>query len=123
MTSQQLYEFLSRGRKAQIAVDAAIKNAVEIEADLHADIMRWCDAQVPPWPYVHSRMDKKTRNRKGVSDFIVFAPGGRLLIVECKALDEDLSPAQDLWLKSLQKVGHVVNIVRSMESFLYLAQP
>lgn len=90
------------------------------EAALQQQIKDYCDSQC--WPYVHSRMDKKTRTRCGTPDFIIFADGGRVLIIEAKAEKGKLSKEQIVFQHTAAKCGHVVNVVRSWAEFMALVK-
>ena len=94
----------------------------EREGKLHDKISAWCDSQWPRWKYVHSRMDQPTTTAKGVPDFVILAPAGRLLLIECKARDGKCSTEQLGWHKEAEMLGHTVHIVRSLEEFIALTQ-
>lgn len=48
---------------------------------------------------------------KGIPDRLVFFPGGRIFLVELKADDGVLSPAQVLWHRKLRTLGTPVHVL------------
>lgn len=52
--------------------------------------------------------------RPGVSDLLVWLPGGRTLGVELKAGTNPLSPAQQAWHARMAQLGHPVSVARSV---------
>lgn len=92
----------------------------DYESDLHEQIAQVCREK--RWPYVHSRMDMPTTNLKGVADFIVFMPGGKVLVVECKNKNGKQSPEQLGWQMLIEAVGHKYHLIRSFEEFSQLVQ-
>ena len=89
----------------------------ELEKDLHAEIMLYCDRQWPRWLYIHARTDKRTTNAPGVPDLPIFLPGGRVLLIEVKRPGQKVSPTQLAWHAEAAKLGHEVHIVHSMDEF------
>jgi len=96
----------------------SVSDDVPLEKKLHRDIMDHCDKQWPRWKYVHSRIDKRTRNESGVPDFIIALPMARTLYVEAKRPGEKPSLAQCTWHAEMAKLGHTVQIVHDMAEFL-----
>lgn len=90
------------------------------EERLHEKIMVWCDQQWPRWKYVHSRMDRKTTTETGVADFVVFAPGGRVIVVECKARGRKLSKEQRDWSHEMFRLDHTVHLVYSLDEWVQI---
>lgn len=84
------------------------------EAKLHAEIIKVCIAQ--NWPFVHSRMDRKTTTKKGVPDFGIITELGTVWI-ECKGPETKTSPAQRIFIAMAKKLGTHVKICRSMADF------
>lgn len=80
--------------------------------------MDYCDAQWPRWKYIHSRMDKSTRNEPGVPDFTIFLPENKKLVIEAKRPGEKLSPAQRDWHAEMDRLDHTVHLVYSFDDFL-----
>lgn len=87
------------------------------ESDLHEQIKRWCSVQAVPWLTHHSRMDAATTTERGAPDFIIIAPEGRLLLIECKTERGKLSTHQEAWHAWARKLGHSVVVVRSFAEF------
>ncbi len=90
----------------------------EPESKLHRQIEDWCRQR--GWPYVHSRMDKRTTTAVGVPDFIIFAKNGRVLCVEAKRKGRKPTPQQLAWLAQIRKLGHTASIIYSFEEFMEL---
>jgi len=84
---------------------------------LHEQIMDYCNAQWPRWKFIHSRTDQKSTVAVGSHDFTIFLPGGRTVLIECKAKGGKLSNEQLAWAKELSLLGHGVNVVFSLEEF------
>ncbi len=55
---------------------------------------------------------------KGFPDRMVLAPFGRVAFVELKRHGTDLEPAQRIWRKRLQALGHIVVTLRTPEEVL-----
>lgn len=92
---------------------------VESESDLHSQIIGDCKRR--GWLWVHARMDKASHLTIGAPDFLIFADGGRLLMVECKTRTGKLRPEQQAFHAMAAKLGHKAHVIRSMEEFLTLA--
>lgn len=91
--------------------------AVEKELDLHEDIMQFCNAQWPPWPFLHSDPAKRSRVTPGAPDFVIAMNGGKTLFVECKDRDGKLSADQLIFQKKLEMNSHTLHVIRSMDEF------
>lgn len=89
---------------------------------LHEQIIKHCNAQRPRWKYIHSRTDKKSTLDKGVSDFTIFIPRGKVLSVEVKVGSGKLTEEQMAWAKEMEMLGHVVHVVRSFDQFVELCR-
>lgn len=85
------------------------------EGELHDEIIKKLKAL--GWPYVHSRMDRPTTTQWGVTDFIIAAPMGKTLWVECKSKTGKMSSEQEGFGMALLKRGHRWYVVRSMDEF------
>jgi hypothetical protein len=92
------------------------------EKELHQKIMDHCDARWPRWKYIHSRMDRATRNEPGVPDFDIFLPGGKHLLVEAKRPGEKLSPAQRSYHAELAKLDQPIAVIHDLPEFLHAAE-
>lgn len=88
--------------------------AREIEG-LHAPIIAECKRRA--WKYVHSDPYQKTTNGEGVCDFIIYADGGRMFHIECKALKGKLSIEQQIFICWIEKLGHMAHVITSMPDF------
>lgn len=84
---------------------------------MHAQIIKFCDAQWPRWKYIHSRMDKASTTEKGVPDFVILAPR-LVLFFECKAKGGKLSEDQRDWKHEAKNLSHEVDTVYCFEDFL-----
>ena len=93
----------------------AVSRAVIREAELHEEIRTFCRDMV--WPCHNSRMDRPATCGVGTPDFAIAIPGGVTVWVEAKAKGGKLRPEQAAWLAGLRRVGHVAEVVRSMEEF------
>lgn len=91
-------------------------NAPESEAKLHRQIIEELDRRV--WGYVHSRMDKRTTNKRGVCDFIILADGGRTFLIECKLPGKKFSQDQLIFETLSRHNGHTVHRVETFDEFL-----
>lgn len=91
------------------------------EGDLHDKIIAECQRR--RWYFVHSRMDKKSSQAKGVPDFIIAAnlihpPQQRTFWIECKRKEGKLTPEQTVTKHILIALGHRYACVYSFEEFL-----
>lgn len=94
----------------------------EIE-ELHYPIIEFCNNQHPKWKYIHSRPDQRSTIGEGVQDFTIFAPGGRVFLIECKTRTGKPSEDQRNWAHEMEMIGWIVQIVRSYKEFLELVTP
>lgn len=85
------------------------------EAELHNQIIERLKAL--GWPYFHSRMDKATGRTWGEPDFIIAAPDGETLWVECKTKTGKQTPEQAGVQRALEKLSHNYYLVRSIAEF------
>jgi len=88
------------------------------EASLHEEIFDECRHR--GWIALHGSMAERTCRTLGEPDFVILADGGRVLFVECKSRRGKLSPAQAALKHHAEKLGHTVQVVRSLEEFLNL---
>ena len=88
------------------------------EACLHEEIFDECRRR--GWIALHGSMAERTCRTLGEPDFVILAAGGRVLFVECKSRAGKLSPAQAALKFHAEKLGHAVQVVRSLEEFLKL---
>jgi hypothetical protein len=87
----------------------------ELESVLHQQIIDWCNSFWPRLKYIHSRMDKATRNEKGVCDFVIFMPDKMVLCLEAKKKGCKPSIDQRNWHKELEMLCHKVFVVTNMD--------
>src|SRR5678816_4437879 len=64
------------------------------------------DAEKRGWWVLWSRMDCATSTPRGTPDMIIFADKGRVIIIEAKAREEKLKPAQTGVKIKLESLGH-----------------
>lgn len=114
------YELRQRAKKPDHLVLES--KAVERESDLHDQIISFCKTQHPRWMFIHARMDQRSTIPVGAADFVIFMPGGKILILECKRKGGKCSPEQMGWALQLELLGHTAHVVRSMEQFHKLIQ-
>jgi len=76
-----------------------------IEKKLRCEVER-LGGKVPKWV---------SPGNRGVPDRLVILPGGRTIYVETKAPGKHLEPLQEKWVKTLQKLGHSVYKIDSVE--------
>jgi Holliday junction resolvase len=86
----------------------------QTERQLHDDILTECRRR--GWIALHSRMDMAATLTVGAPDFVILAEG-RILLIEVKTRTGKLSPAQQALHAWARKLGHEVNVVRSVEEF------
>lgn len=102
----------------QVRQPAKVDDGEAKESDLHDKIMEACKQR--SWVAVHSRMDRPSTTGIGVADFIIFADGGRVFVVEAKSATGKLSIAQMAFMKHLEMLGHTCHAVRSLREFVAL---
>lgn len=90
----------------------------EAEAELHDKIEAYCREH--DLAYVHSRMDKASRVARGIADYVIFAPGGRTLIIELKSKTGKQTSEQRGFQMQIEKCGHAYHLLRSYPEFLNL---
>ena len=121
---QEMEARLARGRKkgAPSAPDDAGEAFVGREAELHRQIE---DELIRRrWYFVHSRTDRKTTQKKGVTDFIVAAPFSppfgepKTFWIEIKRKGGKLTKEQTATRHVLLALGHRWSVVYSFEEFL-----
>jgi len=118
---------LSRMQKERIQKcspneSAITSDAVEVESDLHDQIIGECRRR--GWPFVHSRMDKATGQAAGIPDFVIATNLPiielRTLWVECKSVKGKQSPAQRGFQMMLEMNAHSYHLICSFSEFLKL---
>lgn len=101
--------------KARAAVQNDGPGQSTSERELHDQILDLCRSR--GYYVVHARMDMRSTIAVGAPDFVVFLPGGRVLVVEAKTRTGKLSTEQQACCAWLSRLGHVYNVVRSIENF------
>ena len=104
-----------------IAREIRLRNVVKtIAEDAHSGPERDLHDQIEAelirrrWYYVHSRMDKRSTQNKGVPDFIIAAPNGRTIWMEVKTKSGKLDENQTITKHVLTALLHEHCVVRSM---------
>lgn len=85
------------------------------EGELHNQIIERLKSL--GWPYFHSRMDKPTGRTWGEPDFIIAAPRGETLWIECKTRTGKQTPEQAGVQRALENHEHRYFLVRSLAEF------
>lgn len=119
MTPSEFYAYEAKRAPRQPAL---IPTADDAEADLHDWILTWARRQDPPVPVGHGSMAHKARRTPGEADFYLMLPGGKLLMVECKSADGQLSDDQKAWAAACLAVGHKVHVAHSYIEFLEIVK-
>lgn len=113
ITHAQYVQMLTRSMKRDDK--PALGPGPDRESDLHDQIMDYCRGR--GWLAVHSRMDKRTTQQKGVSDFIIITPV-RVFFVECKRVGQKLTPDQLAFAAQIKKLGWPHAVVHNMAEFV-----
>ena len=116
-TLARLNPHLFRSQRAEARGQNGDRGTVR-EADLHEEIFDECRRR--GWIALHGSMAERTCRTLGEPDFVILADGGRVLFVECKSRTGKLSPAQAALKFHAEKLGHTVQVVRSLQEFLEL---
>jgi hypothetical protein len=90
------------------------------ESGLHDYILEFWHAR--GWLAVHSRMDRKTTQAVGTSDFILVCPK-TVAFVECKRAPKKPTSEQLAFLAHVRKMGWPNAIVYSIEEFHNFIDP
>lgn len=96
--------------------DPVADDAVAREADLQEQIFKFLRER--RWAFFWSPMHKASTATAGVTDFIVAAPKGRTLWLECKSKLGKLRPEQIGFKMLLEAQGHEHHVVRSYREFM-----
>jgi hypothetical protein len=94
--------------------------SLSLESELHEYILDWC--HIKGWLAIHSRMDKKATQAKGVSDFILVCPN-TVAFVECKKRGNKPTKEQLQFLAHVKKMGWPNAVVYSKEEFHLFIDP
>ena len=120
MVNLSLSDFMAYEAKIKASKPAAHSDGVKKESDLHESIIQFCRDR--GWQYLHGAMSERTHRTAGEPDFILLAPAGVVLLVECKSKSGKLSPAQLAFQAHALKNGHTIHVVRSMSEFLVVVK-
>ena len=77
----------------------------DVESDLHDRVYEWCRSHA--LYAVHSRMDRRTTQAKGVPDYLIAFPHGVTLWLELKRPKGKATPEQSGALLALNVLGHI----------------
>lgn len=89
------------------------------EYKLHREILNYCEDR--GWIALHGSMVHATYRTIGEADFCCVLPNAVTLFVECKRKGQKLRPDQAAFAAWLQKLGHVLYVVTSLEQFIAAA--
>lgn len=85
------------------------------ESELHDDILAFCRRK--GWLVVHSRMDRRTTQQAGVSDFIIISPDWAWF-VEAKRPGQKLRLEQAAFRAQVLKLGWPHAVVHNLQEFI-----
>lgn len=91
------------------------------ERELHDQIEQWLRMKGVRC-IVHSRMDKKTTQKKGVPDFL-FVMRGNAFAIEVKVGNNQLTKEQEAWLVDAAVDGWICRVVRSLDQLICECSP
>lgn len=115
-TQQFVNDYNARLATTHPSIAQGVKKVAAIpEAKIHAHIEEECRKR--GWYIVHSRMDVRTTNAKGVPDFIIFPTAHPVFVVECKSGNKKLTIEQCGVMAWFRKYGKPHYVVRSVEEF------
>lgn len=92
-----------------------IDDAIDEENKLQGEIIKFLNER--QWYFVWSPMWMRTSTKRGTPDFVIAAPGGRTLWIECKSRTGKSSDAQKGAAKVLTAQDHEHYVVRSYRQF------
>lgn len=117
----QFQQMLARTEKVRASTVKAFDEA-ELESETHDKIHQ--HATIKGWGIIHSRMDRKTTQAKGVSDFILLAPGPTVFFIEVKRPGKKLRPEQLTFAALCHRTEQLYAAVYSFEEYLdFVSQP
>jgi hypothetical protein len=104
---------------ASIGLDVEPKEKVKTkpvrESEIHKQISQECHRR--GLLAFHGAMHKKSARTPGEPDYTVLLPGGKVLLVEVKTSNGNLSEAQERVAGHAWQLGHTVHVVRRFEEF------
>lgn len=117
-TDLRLYEQTRNMKSPTFMQESNAKADAKAEKELHRQIEQFLRMKGVR-AIVHSRMDRKTSQAKGVPDFL-FCVSGHPMAVECKVGDNKLTPEQMRWIEDMHADGWETALVTSLEQFIGL---
>lgn len=85
------------------------------ESELHDDILAFCRRK--EWLVIHSRMDRRTTQQAGVSDFIIISPDW-VWFCEAKRPKQKLRTKQLAFRAQILKLGWPHAVVHNLQEFI-----
>lgn len=113
ITQAEYNAYLAKSMRT--VADAGGNIPVSKESELHAAILAECKKR--GWIAFHGSMAHQTFRTDGEPDFVILADAGRVFLIEAKAKNGKLSPAQAAIHAWASKLGHTVHVVRSFDDF------
>lgn len=114
-------EYLALQARLNPRLDTPAGEGCANEAKLHEQIIAECRHR--GFVIVHSRMDRRATVAVGTTDFVIAADGGRTFWIECKTATGKLTREQEGTLHWLRNLGHIAEVVRSLDGFMKLIEP
>jgi len=109
----------SLGKAGRTAAECQAKLDLKRERELQNEMRNLLEQR--ELFYLWQRMDKPTRMRRGIPDFIIFLRGRTPLLVEAKTAKGNVSDEQTATFMEInRKTGMPVNVIRSFEDFVRL---
>lgn len=99
----------------------APEDGVEEEHTLHDYIRKFCKDR--GWIPLRGSMAHKTKRPPGEWDFIIIAPKGKVLLIECKRRKGKQSPEQRDISHQARGLGHDPQVVWSQKQFNEIVAP
>lgn len=117
-TSQELriLEQTKKFKSAPVQAHLTALTDAKAERELHDQIEQWLRMKGVRC-IVHSRMDKKTTQKKGVPDFL-FVMKGNAFAIEVKVGNNQLTKEQEAWLVDAAVDGWICRVVRSLDQLI-----
>lgn len=103
----------------QVRQPAKVDDGEVMEKTLHDKILAECRRR--GWIALHGSMAHKTYRTGGEPDFTIMAET-KVLFVECKSAKGKLSPEQVAMMFHMNRLGHILHVVRSFRGFIELIE-
>lgn len=117
-TDLRIYEQTRNMKSPTFVQESNAKADVKAEKELHRQIEQFLRLKGVR-AIVHSRMDRKTTQAKGVPDFL-FCWKGKPTAMELKTGNNTLSDEQVKWIGEMYDDGWKVGVVRSLDDCIKL---